>query len=87
MDLIVTLIMGGLVGWLASLVMETDRQLGLMANILIGVIGSVLGNWLAGVLGVAVQGSPARWLVGFVGALLLIWVVRVLGGLGTAHSA
>ena len=62
MDLIVTLIVGGLIGWLASLIMKTDAQMGILANILVGIVGSFLGHWLAGAMGLAVTG-PARWLV------------------------
>ena len=50
MDLIVTLIVGGLIGWLASLVMKTDAQMGILANILVGIIGSFIGHWLAGAM-------------------------------------
>ena len=78
MDLIVTLIVGGVIGWLASLIMGSDRQMGVLANILVGIVGSVLGHWLAGVLGVAVAG-PGRWIVSLVGAILLIGIVRALG--------
>ena len=54
MDLVVTLVTGGLIGWLASLLMRTDGQMGVLANILVGIVGSILGSWLAGVLGIAV---------------------------------
>jgi len=79
MDLVMTLVVGGLIGWLASLLMRTDRRLGVLANMLIGIVGSIVGNWIAGVLGIAVAGSPARWLVGLLGAMLLIAFLRVLG--------
>jgi uncharacterized membrane protein YeaQ/YmgE (transglycosylase-associated protein family) len=78
MDLIVTLIVGGLIGWLASIIMRTNQQMGIIANVLVGVVGSVLGNWLAGMLGLSVSG-PARWLVALMGAILLIALVRALG--------
>jgi uncharacterized membrane protein YeaQ/YmgE (transglycosylase-associated protein family) len=79
MDIILTLVVGGLVGWLASRVMGTDEQTGLLANMLIGVVGSVLGLWLAGVLGLSLEGSPSRWLASVAGAILLIGIVRALG--------
>ena len=43
MNWIVSLIMGGIVGWLASMVMKTDAQMGLVANVLVGIVVSVLG--------------------------------------------
>jgi uncharacterized membrane protein YeaQ/YmgE (transglycosylase-associated protein family) len=81
MDLIITLIIGGVIGWVASLVMKSDAQMGLIANVLIGIVGSFLGMWLAGVLGFAPDG-PAKYLVSLLGAILLIAIVRALGLFG-----
>ena len=81
MDLIVTLIIGGLIGWVASIVMKSDAQMGIVANILIGIVGSFLGLWLAGAMGAAPDG-PARYLVSVLGAMLLIGIVRALGLMG-----
>ena len=78
MDLVMTLATGGLVGWLASLVMSASRQMSVLGFILVGVVGSVVGAWLAGVLGLAVQGSSGQWLVSFAGAALLVWLVRTV---------
>ena len=50
MHWIVTLIVGVVVGWLASMLMKTNAQMGAIANILVGIVGSSLGFWLAGVL-------------------------------------
>jgi uncharacterized membrane protein YeaQ/YmgE (transglycosylase-associated protein family) len=80
MDLVMTLVTGGLVGWLASVVMAANRQLSLLGYVLVGVVGSVLGGWLAGVLGLAVRGSSGHWLVSFMGAALLVWLVRAVAG-------
>jgi uncharacterized membrane protein YeaQ/YmgE (transglycosylase-associated protein family) len=87
MDLVMTLLTGGLIGWLASLLMRTDGQMGLLANIVIGIVGSILGSWLAGVLGIAVEGSPARWLVGLLGAMLLLALLRAIGGMRSSARA
>ena len=78
MDLIVTLIIGGIIGWLASILMKSDGQMGILANVLIGIVGSFLGSWMAGVLGINAVGA-ARYLVALVGAMLLIGIVRALG--------
>ena len=48
MGVIVSLIIGGVIGWLASLVMKTGAQMGVIANIIVGIIGAALGVWLAG---------------------------------------
>jgi len=81
MDLLITLIIGGVIGWVASLVMKSDAQMGLIANVLIGIVGSFLGHWLGGALGLGVAG-PAGYLVSLVGAMLLIGIVRALGLFG-----
>ncbi len=79
MGWIVTIIVGGIIGWLASLLMKTDKQMGILANVIVGIIGSALGFWVAGVLGFAAYGAIARWVVGIVGAALLIWILRAIG--------
>jgi uncharacterized membrane protein YeaQ/YmgE (transglycosylase-associated protein family) len=77
MDLIITLIVGGVIGWLASIIMKTNAQMGLLANIIVGIIGSLLGYWLAGVLGIATAG-PLRWIIGVIGAAVLIGILKAL---------
>ena len=79
MSLIITLIVGGLVGWLASIIMKTNAQMGLIANVLVGVVGSMLGYWLAGMLGIAPAGGILRFLIAIGGAALLIFILRKLG--------
>jgi uncharacterized membrane protein YeaQ/YmgE (transglycosylase-associated protein family) len=77
--LIITLIVGGLVGWLASIIMKTNAQMGLIANVLVGVVGSMLGYWLAGLLGIGPAGGILRFLIAIGGAVLLIFILRKLG--------
>ena len=79
MDLLVTLIVGGVIGWLASILMKTNAQMGILANVIVGIIGSALGFWLAGVLGLAAYGSIAQWIVAILGAAILIALLKVLG--------
>jgi uncharacterized membrane protein YeaQ/YmgE (transglycosylase-associated protein family) len=73
-----TLLTGGLGGWLASLLMSANRQMSLLGFVLVGVVGSVFGGWLAGILGIAVRGSPGQWMVSLAGAVLLVWLVRAV---------
>ncbi|TNF72836.1 MAG: GlsB/YeaQ/YmgE family stress response membrane protein [Acidobacteria bacterium] len=77
MDILITVIIGGVVGWAASLVMKTDAQMGIIANVIVGIVGSALGFWLAGTLGLA-GGAIVRWIVAVVGAMLLIWILKLL---------
>ncbi|MBD3811542.1 MAG: GlsB/YeaQ/YmgE family stress response membrane protein [Betaproteobacteria bacterium] len=82
MGLIATLVIGGIVGWLASLVMKTDARMGLVANVVVGVVGSMLGYWVAGLLGFVAVGGIARFLVALGGAVLLIFILGKLGIFG-----
>ncbi len=79
MDWIVTLVVGGVVGWLASILMKTNAQMGIIANVVVGIVGSSLGFWLAGVLGLATYGSIAQWAVAVAGAAILIYILKAVG--------
>ena len=79
MNWIVTLIVGAIVGWLARIVMKTNAQMGALANIVVGIIGSSIGFWLAGALGLSASGPIAGWVVAVLGAAVLIFVLKVLG--------
>jgi len=79
MDLIVTIVIGGIVGWLASLLMKTNEQMGIIANVVVGIVGSALGFWIAGFAGLAAYGAIARWAVALAGAALLIYILKALG--------
>jgi uncharacterized membrane protein YeaQ/YmgE (transglycosylase-associated protein family) len=79
MSWLISLIIGGIVGWLASIVMKTNAQMGLIANVLVGIVGSSLGYWLAGTLGIAPEGGILRFVVAIAGAALLIFILRALG--------
>ena len=46
MNLIIWLIVGGLIGWVASLIMRTDAQQGIVLNVVVGIVGTLLGGWL-----------------------------------------
>ncbi len=78
MGLIIALVIGGIVGWLASIVMKTNAQMGLIANVLVGIVGSSIGFWLAGLLGIA-PGGILRFIVAVIGAALLIFILQKLG--------
>jgi uncharacterized membrane protein YeaQ/YmgE (transglycosylase-associated protein family) len=79
MEWLWALIVGGIVGWLASILMKADMQMGLIANVVVGIVGSALGFWLAGMLGLAGGGLVIRLVVGVAGAALLIFLLRALG--------
>ncbi len=84
MEWIILIIIGGIIGWLASKIMRTDAEQGLLLNIIIGVIGSLLGRWLFGSvlgLGGAVAAgtlSLAGIFWGIIGAVVLIGILKLL---------
>jgi uncharacterized membrane protein YeaQ/YmgE (transglycosylase-associated protein family) len=78
-SLIVTLVVGGVVGWLASIVMKTNAQMGIIANVVVGVVGSFLGGWIFGLLGITALGGLGYWVMAVVGAIVLIALLRAFG--------
>lgn len=82
MGILLWLIVGGVVGWLASMIMKTDGQQGIFLNIVVGVVGAVLGGWIISPLvGVGTINSGALTLgsfaVSLVGAILLLGLVNL----------
>jgi uncharacterized membrane protein YeaQ/YmgE (transglycosylase-associated protein family) len=83
MNLIVWLIAGGVVGWLASVLMRTNAQQGIFLNIVVGIVGAALaGFFLSPVMGVATinQGvfSVASFLISLLGAVILLAIVNLI---------
>lgn len=76
-----SIIIGGLAGWIASLIMKTDAQMGWIKNILAGIIGGGIGRWIAGLAGFQATGGIINdLLVGILGAVVLIWIVNLIFG-------
>jgi len=83
MNLIIWLVVGGLIGWIASIIMRTDGQQGLFLNIVVGIIGALLGGFLLAPLfgtGTINQGdfSLSGLLVSLVGAVILLAIVNLV---------
>ena len=81
MNFLVWLIVGGLIGWLASIMMKTNGQQGMVLNVIVGIVGAMLGGWLISPLvGVATINqnnfSLPALLVSFVGAAILLAIVN-----------
>ena len=78
MGILIWLIVGGLVGWLASLLMRTDASQGILLNIIVGIVGAVVAGWLFGG-GASVNEvvSVRSFALSLVGAVLLLAVVNV----------
>jgi len=78
MNFIIWIILGGVIGWLASIVMKTNAQMGIIANIIVGVVGAAIGGWLAGVLNLG-GGQLVSFVLAVIGAAALIAVLKALG--------
>jgi len=77
MGIVLFLIVGAIIGWVASLIMGTNQSL--LWNIIVGIVGSGLGGWLAPKLGIKAEKTAAVWAVAVGGAVVLILILRVLG--------
>ena len=82
MNFILWLVIGGVLGWLASILMKTDAQQGILLNVVVGIVGAMLGGWLISPLvGVATINqdnfSLPGLLVSLVGAVILLAIVNM----------
>jgi uncharacterized membrane protein YeaQ/YmgE (transglycosylase-associated protein family) len=82
MNFIIWLVVGGLIGWVASMIMKTDAQQGVFLNVIVGIIGSMLGGWLISPLlgaGTVNQGdfSLGGLIVSLIGAVILLAIVNL----------
>ena len=79
MNIIIWLIVGGIVGWLASMVMKTDAQQGMILNVVVGIVGAFIGGWLIGPLlgaGSINDGfSIMSLVVSLIGAIILLVII------------
>ncbi|MDI9245141.1 GlsB/YeaQ/YmgE family stress response membrane protein [Marinobacter sp. CHS3-4] len=81
MGIIIWLVMGGLVGWVASLIMGTDGQQGIILNIVVGIVGALIGGWLIGPLlgaGSINEGiTVMSFVVSLIGAVILLGILSL----------
>jgi uncharacterized membrane protein YeaQ/YmgE (transglycosylase-associated protein family) len=77
MWLIWTIVIGILAGWLAGQIVK-GRGMGIGIDLLVGIVGSVLGGWIFGLLGLAAFGLIGRLVMSVVGAVVLLLLVRAL---------
>lgn len=82
MNLILWLVLGGVIGWLASMLMKTDGQQGLILNVVVGIVGALIGGWfISPLVGVGTINQsnfsvPAMG-VSFIGAVILLAIVNL----------
>ncbi len=83
MNFIIWLVVGGLIGWVASMVMKTDDQQGIVLNVVVGIVGAFLAGWfISPLIGVGTINqdniSLPALLVSFVGAAVLLAIVNLV---------
>lgn len=88
MGIVIWIIVGAIAGFVASKVVS-GKGMGLLWDIVVGILGAFLGGWLAGLVGIAV--SPGTFTIGglfsaFVGAVILLVIFRVLTGRGILRT-
>lgn len=82
MNFIIWLIVGGIIGWIASMIMKTDAQQGVILNVVVGIVGSFLGGWLiAPLLGTGTINQNDFSIMGLIssliGAIILLAIVNL----------
>ena len=82
MNLLIWLVVGGVIGWIASMIMRTDAQQGMLLNIVVGIVGAMLGGWLISpLLGVGTINqsnfSIGSLVVSLIGAVILLAIVNL----------
>ena len=78
MGIILWLIIGGIIGWLASIIMRTDAQQGILLNIVVGIVGAFIGGMI--VSGGSINNAPltlTSFLVSLLGAIILLAIVNL----------
>jgi uncharacterized membrane protein YeaQ/YmgE (transglycosylase-associated protein family) len=75
---IAAIIIGGLAGWLAELVMKSDT--GVLMNIILGIVGAAVASAILSFFGIVLGGWVGYLIAGFIGACLLIAIVRAVRG-------
>ncbi len=71
------LFIGGVVGWLAGLIVR-GRGFGILGDIVVGIVGAMLGGWMARVIGISTSSSVGAFLLALVGAVVLVGLTRFI---------
>jgi len=83
-NILLWIIFGGLAGWIASLIVETDASMGLLANIVVGIIGAFIGGWIFDQLGASGTSGAERptsllsFAAAVIGAVILLAIINLI---------
>ena len=77
--MITKIIVGGVIGWVASMLMATNAQMGIIANVLVGIVGSGIGASIGSKVGGDTNDGIMGWVFAVGGAAILIFILKVLG--------
>lgn len=81
MSFIIWIIVGALAGWIASMIMKTDAQMGALANIVVGIIGAFIGGWVVSLFGIDVMDGTFRIesiLTAVLGSVVLLAILKAV---------
>ncbi len=79
MNLIIWLVVGGVIGWIASMIMRTDAQQGIFLNIVVGIVGAFIGGQIINGGSINNAGLTIQsFLVSLVGAVILLAIVNLV---------
>ena len=79
-DWVFLILVGAVAGWLASIVARTSERMGCLLNIVVGVIGAVIGRWLLGELGLRAPGGRvvSAIVTAFIGATVFLLILKLV---------
>lgn len=77
-SILIVCLIGGIAGWLAALLMK-GRGLGILGNIVVGIIGAFVGSWVLGLLGIAIGGGFIPAIINaFIGAVIVLFLIGLI---------
>ncbi len=79
MEWLIAIVVGGVAGWLASIVMRRDASMGILMNIIVGIVGAMIGKLLLPLVGVSGEANWLAWFIAaIVGAIVLLAIINLV---------
>lgn len=88
MDILLWLVFGGLAGWLASIIMGANAHMGIVMNIIVGIVGAMIGGFIASVTGIGSMSgfNITSFILAVLGAVILLWLIQMVTNTGRTHN-